>query len=64
MIDQEFRKQRAQTVRELAAKAVDPFIKKRLHDLATLYENDAAKAPRPLTPVNLQFASRGTGSER
>jgi hypothetical protein len=45
MIDQEFRKQRAQTVRELAVKAVDPFIKKRLHDLATLYENDPQKLP-------------------
>jgi len=29
MLDQEFKKERARTVRELADKAADPFIKKR-----------------------------------
>ena len=64
MLDQEFKKQRAQTVRELAEKANDPFIKARLLDLVARYEDDGRKTPRPLTPVDLQFASRGTGPER
>jgi hypothetical protein len=64
MLDQEFKKQRAQTVRELAEKASDPFIKGRLLDLVARYEDDGPKTPRPLTPVDLQFASRGTGPER
>ena len=34
MLDEEFKKQRARTVRDLAAKATDPFIKGRLLDLA------------------------------
>jgi hypothetical protein len=64
MLDEEFRKQRAQTVRDLAAKATDPFIKGRLLELALRYEKGGPKPSRPLTPVNLQFASRGTGPER
>ncbi len=64
MLDEEFRKQRAQTVRDLAEKATDPFIKGRLLDLASRYEGDGPKISKPLTPVNLQFASRGTGPER
>jgi hypothetical protein len=64
MLDEEFRKQRAQTVRDLAEKATDTFIKGRLLELASRYEDDGRKACKPLTPVNLQFASRGTGSER
>jgi hypothetical protein len=64
MLDQEFKKQRAQTVRDLAEKAADPFIKKRLQDLVSRYEDDGPKTPTTLTPVDLQFASRGTGPER
>ena len=64
MLDQEFKKQRAQTVRDLAEKAADPFIKKRLLDLVSRYEDDGPKTPTTLTPVDLQFASRGTGPER
>jgi hypothetical protein len=64
MLDEEFRKQRARTVRDLAEKATDPFIKERLLNLASRYEGDGRKPSRPLTPVNLQFAGRGTGSER
>ena len=64
MLDEEFKKQRARTVRDLAEKANDPFIKGRLLDLATRYEDDGAKRPTPLTPVDLQFTSRGTGPER
>jgi hypothetical protein len=64
MLDSEFRKQRARTVRDLAEKANDPFIKGRLLDLASRYEDDSPRTPTKLTPVDLQFASRGTGSER
>ena len=64
MLDQEFKKERARTVRELAEKANDPFIKRRLLDLVSRYEDDGPKTPTPLTPVDLQFASRSTGSER
>ena len=64
MLDKEFKKQRARTVRELAEKARDPFIKQRLLDLVSRYEDDGSKASTPLTPVDLEFASRGTGSER
>jgi len=64
MLDDAFKKQRARTVRELAEKANDPFIKGRLLDLATRYEDGGPKSPTPLTPLDLQFESRGTGSER
>jgi hypothetical protein len=64
MLDVEFRKQRARAVRDLADKAVDPFIKGRLQALATRYEDDGIRPPTPLTPNDLKFASRGTGPER
>ena len=64
MLDEEFKKQRARTVRDLAEKANDPFTKKRLQDLVSRYEGDVPKTPTPLTPVDLQFESRGTGPER
>ena len=61
MLDEHFRKQRASLVRDLADKAVDPFIKRRLQDLAARYEDDGFKPPTTLTPNDLEFASRGTG---
>lgn len=64
MLDQEFRKQRARTVRDLAEKAADPHIKKRLQDLAARYEDDGLRTATTLTPIDLQFESRGTGPER
>jgi hypothetical protein len=64
MLDDAFREQRARTVRQLAEDAVDPFIKGRLLDLAKRYEDSHLKIPVPLTPVDLQFAARSTGSER
>jgi hypothetical protein len=64
MLDEEFRKQRARIVRDLAAKANDPFIKGRLLDLATRYEDDGLKHPTTLTPIDLKLESRGTGTER
>jgi hypothetical protein len=64
MLDKQFKVQRARTVRDLAEKAADPFIKGRLLDLAARYENEGFKPPAKLTPADLQFAGRGTGSER
>ncbi len=63
MLDEEFKKQRAQTVRDLAEKAADPFIKNRLLDLVARYE-DGPKPRTTLTPFDLQFESRGNGPER
>ena len=40
MLDEHFRKQRASMVRDLAARA-DPYIKRRLLDLAERYEGPA-----------------------
>jgi replicative DNA helicase len=44
-LDQEFKKQRARTVRDLAETAADPFIKARLQGLAARYEDDGVKPP-------------------
>ena len=63
MLDSEFRRQRAQTVRELAEKANDPFVKGRLLALLSRYD-DNVTARTPLTPNDLQFQSQGTGSEQ
>nr|WP_249164056.1 hypothetical protein [Bradyrhizobium jicamae] len=52
---EDFRKQRASLVRDLAARA-DPFIKRRLLDLAERYEG-AEHRPTPVTPNDLQIAS-------
>ena len=54
MLDEHFRKQRAIVVRDLAARADDPFIKQRLLDLAGRYEGPERRAT-PLTPVDLQI---------
>jgi hypothetical protein len=62
MLDEEFKRQRALTVRELAEKAIDPFIKKRLFDLAVRYEGFVARTP--LTTIDLKFKSQSTGSEQ
>ena len=64
MLDEEFKRQRARTVRDLAEKSNDPFIKGRLLNLVSRYEHGGPKTPTPMTPVDLQFVSRGTGSER
>jgi hypothetical protein len=64
MLDNEFKKERASTVRDLAEKANDPFIKARLLDLATRYEDARPLASKGLTTLDLQFKSKGIGSER
>ena len=48
MLSEAFRKERGKTVRDLAEKANDPFIKKRLFDLAATYENGLSRAVTPL----------------
>lgn len=63
MLDTEFRKQRAQIVRDLAEITTDPFIKRRLLALLPRYE-DRVPARTPLTPADLKIQSPGTGSER
>ena len=64
MLDEEFKKQRARTVRDLAEKAADPFIKRRLLDLVARYEDDDFKTASTPTPIDLQFESRSTGPEK
>jgi hypothetical protein len=65
MLDKEFEKDRARTVRELAEKSIDPFIKERLLNLASRYEDGRSRtSSKKLTTLNLQFKSKGTGSER
>ena len=64
MFDEEFKKQRALTVRDLAEKAADPFIKRRLLDLVARYEDDDFKTASTQTPIDLQFESRSTGPEK
>lgn len=64
MLDAEFKRQRAQTVRELAQVTTDPFIKQRLIKLAERYEEGGVVPHTPLTPVDLKFSSQSTGSER
>ena len=54
---------RARLIRDLADKA-DPFIKRRLLDLVARYEDDDFKTASTLTPIDLQFESRGTGPEK
>ena len=64
MLSDTFKKERAQTVRDLANKANDPFIKNRLLDLAARYEDTRPRTIIPLTPMNLHFKTQGTGSEQ
>ena len=64
MLDSDFKKQRAQTARELAAIPTDRFTKRRLLDLAARYEDDDSPERSPLTPIDLKFERPGTGSER
>ncbi|WP_050421452.1 hypothetical protein [Bradyrhizobium tropiciagri] len=49
MLDNEFNKQRAILIRDLADRADDPFIKRRLLALAARYEGPVTA--KPVTPV-------------
>ncbi|MBR0875028.1 hypothetical protein JQ633_32040 [Bradyrhizobium tropiciagri] len=61
MLDNEFKKQRAILIRDLAEKADDPFIKQRLLALATRYEGPV-KA-NAVTPMSIG-GPRKSGNER
>ncbi len=63
MLDSEFKRQRAQVLRDLVATTNDPFIKKRLLALMSRYE-DMVSARTPLTPVNLKVQSQSTGPKQ
>ena len=63
MLDSEFKRQRTQVLRELVEQTNDPFIKRRLLALMSRYD-DRVTARIPLTPIDLQFQSQGTGSEQ
>jgi hypothetical protein len=63
MLDCEFKKQRAQVLRDLVATTNDPFIKKRLLALMSRYQ-DRVSAHTPLTPLDLKFQSQSTGSKQ
>ena len=64
MLDAEFKRQRAQTVRELAQITTDLFIKQRLIKLAERYEEGGVAARNLQAPVDLKLQNQGTGSER
>jgi hypothetical protein len=63
MLDSEFKRQRAQVLRDLVATTNDPFIKKRLLALMSRYE-DRVTTRTPLTPVDLKVQSQSTGSKQ
>ena len=63
MLDSEFRRQRAQVLRDLLEITNDPFIKKRLLALMSRYE-DRVTTRGPLTQVDLKDQDQGTGSEQ
>ena len=63
MLDSEFKRQRAQVLRDLVATTNDPFIKRRLLALMSRYE-DRVTTRTPLTPVDLKVQSQSTGSEQ
>jgi hypothetical protein len=63
MLDEHFRTQRAGMVRDLAGRA-DPFIRRRLLDLAARYEGPERR-PTPVTPVDLDIiGTRSQSSEQ
>jgi len=58
MLDDDFNRQRALLIRELESRA-DPFIKRRLLDLASRYENPRK---RPLTSQHQSDHKSGGGN--
>jgi hypothetical protein len=64
MLDNEFKKERARTARDLAAIANDPFTKKRLLDLAARYEGNDVATRTKTTPVDFEIIGHRAGSER
>ena len=68
MLTEEFKKQRALTVRELTEKALDPFIKMRnpqSRGAFSTWRPDMRLIVRtPLMPIDLKFKNQGTGSDQ
>ena len=60
MDEEEFLKQRVRLIRDLADKA-DPFIKRRLMDLANNYD---ASIARPSRATEILMANSASGTER
>jgi hypothetical protein len=60
IMDDEFLKQRARLIRELADKA-DPFIKRRLMDLARNYD---ARLARPPSQATVTLSNLGSENEQ
>ena len=63
MLDSEFKRQRAQVLRDLVATTNDPFIKSRLLALMSRYD-DGVMPRTPLTTIDLKLPSQSTGSEQ
>jgi hypothetical protein len=63
-MDDDFYKERARQVRAMADKA-DPFIKKRLLDLANRYEHYTTKrlTPLPAVPIRDRANDKNSGAE-
>jgi hypothetical protein len=59
-MNDEFLRDCARAIRSLADKA-DPFIKKRLLDLAEKYERSIGRPPRPVRSLANQFAEDQAG---
>ena len=59
-MNDEFLRDRARAIRSLADKA-DPFVKKRLLDLAEKYERSIGRPPRPVRSLANQFAEDQAG---
>ena len=59
-MDNEFRKHRAKTIRDMASKA-DPFVKKRLLDLAESYERAPKPTLSPVPVINSEQAAEPVG---
>ena len=63
MLDSEFKRQRAQVLRDLVETTNDPFIKRRLLALMSRCV-DRVTARTPLTAVDLKVQSQSTGSKQ
>jgi len=57
MLDNEFNKQRSILIRDLAERADDPFIKRRLLALAARYEGSVTAKPVPTVFIGRQRIS-------
>jgi hypothetical protein len=61
MLDDDFNRRHALLIRELASRA-DPFIKRRLLDLAPRYEKKSQTTKLPQTSLNQSDHKSGSGN--